>query len=258
MAASTKETVFRLVEGISEEDVPIIAGIGHEAFLEDTHTNLKIYLLPEKRGVDESSARELLKPSQVVTVIKAVHNETNEIMGYICWVHRGYVPRKPQPDKPAGRFSELSDADDQKKTRIQVMEDYEDAHFAQFMADIMPEGTKCWFVGGLSVAPKFQRMGVARALLNWGTSRAEKDGVFAWVHSSDSAWKAYAAGGFEIVRVLRTDLDAFAEGDAVLKGPGEGGKWGIYTVRYMVYKPERIGATGWPVIKDVEAEPLFA
>ncbi|TFK62825.1 hypothetical protein BDN72DRAFT_726779, partial [Pluteus cervinus] len=168
-------------------------------------------------------------------VIKAVHNDTNEIMGFICWVQRGYVPRPPQPEATAGRLSELSDETEQKKTKIQVMEDMEDKHFVDFMTEIMPEGTKCWFVGGLNVSPKFHRMGVARALLSWGTSRAERDGVFAWVHSSDSAWQAYSACGFEIVRVLRTDLDAYAEGDAVDKGPGEGGKWGVYTVRYMVY-----------------------
>ncbi len=72
----------------------------------------------------------------------------------------------------------------------------------------------------------------------------------------ESAWQAYAACGFKTVRVLRTDLDAYAEGDAVAKGPGPDGKWGVYTVRYMAYNPEKIGATGWDVIENVEAAPL--
>jgi GNAT superfamily N-acetyltransferase len=257
MAEATEKPLFRLSEDITEEDIPIMAAIGHESFKDDTHTNLKIFHIPQKAGVDESGLRGQLKNPASCHVIKAVHNETNEIMGHICWAHRGYIPRVHRPEATSGRFSELSpDGEGAKKTKVQVMEDMEDKHFTDFMTDIMPEGTKCWFVGGLNVAPKFQRMGIATALLNWGTSRAEKDGVFAWVHSSDSAWQAYAACGFEIVRVLRTDLDAYAEGTAVNAGPGEGGKWGIYTVRYMVYKPERIGANGWEVIKDIESVPI--
>lgn len=255
MAAATEEPLFRLSQDITEEDIPIIAKFSYESFLEDTHTNIKIFHLPDKGGPDESGIRGWLE-SERCHVIKAVHNETNEIMGCICWVTRGYIPRPPQPETTRGRFSDLSPEDEQKKTKIQIMEDMESKHFTDFMTDIMPEGTKCWIIGGLNVAPKFQRLGVAKALLNWGTSRAEQDGVFAWVHSSDSAWKAYAGCGFEIVRVLRIDLDAYAEGTAINAGPREGGKWGIYTVRYMAYKPERVGANGWEVIKDVEAEPL--
>ena len=233
-----------------------MAKIGYEAFLEDTHTNLKKYLLPEKSGIDDSGIRAWLKTPDKCHVIKAVHNTTNELIGFICWAHRGYVPRPPQPEKTAGRFSRSSAEERQNKTKIQLMEDMEDQHFMDFMTDIMPHGTKCWFVGGLNVAPKYHRMGVARALLNWGLSRAEADGVFAWVHSSDSAWQAYAACGFEIVRVLRTDLDAYAEGDAATNGPEKGGKWGVYTIRYMVYNPQRVGANGWDVIKDVEETAL--
>ncbi|KAI0126323.1 putative GNAT family acetyltransferase [Xylariales sp. AK1849] len=254
MAATTEQPRFTLSEDITEADIPIMAAIGHESFLEDTHTNIKEYLLP-KKGVDDSGIRDWLEARERCHVIKAVSTTTDEIMGYICWVHRGYVPRPPRAEATSGRFTEAS-SEVAPKTKIQVMEDMEDQHFTDFMTEIMPDGTKCWFVGGLTVAPKFHRMGVGRALLGWGTSRAEKDGVFAWVHSSDSAWQAYAACGFEVVRVLRTDLDAYAEGDAVAKGPGEGGKWGVYTVRYMAYKPERIGTNGWEVIKDVEATPL--
>ncbi|KAK9424846.1 hypothetical protein SUNI508_13434 [Seiridium unicorne] len=254
MAASVENPVFRLSEDITQDDIPIMAAIGHKAFLDDTHTNLKKYLLPEKMGVDNSGIHRWLAARERCHVIKAVHNITNEIMGFICWAHRGCVARTPQPEGTAGRFSEVSSED--KRSKVQVMEDMEDQHFVDFMTEIMPEGTKCWYVGGLNVAPKFHRMGVARALLNWGTSRVDQDGVFAWVHSSDSAWQAYAAYSFQTVRVLRTDLDAYAEGDAVAQGPGENGKWGVYTVRYMVYRPERVGSAGWKVITDVEATPL--
>lgn len=247
---------FHLSEQIQEDDIYKMAALGHDAFLDDSHTNLKKYLVAEKAGViDDSGIREWLQMPERCKVVKAVHDNTGEIMGFICWAHRGYVPRTNQPEAVKGRFSDSID-EEKKRTKIQIMEDMEDNHFVDFMTDIMPEGTKCWYVVGLSVAAKFQRMGVARALLHFGTSRAEKDNVFAWVHSSQSAWNAYSSCGFQVVRVLRTDLDRYAEGDAIGKGPGNDGKWGVYTVRYMVYRPERIGSTGWPVIGENEVESI--
>jgi GNAT superfamily N-acetyltransferase len=258
MAEASGSPRFSLSENIEEEDIQRMAIIGHDAFEDDSHTNLKKLLSPPQQDEpDTSGIRRWLEARERCHVIKAVHQGTNEIMGFICWAHRGYVPRPPQPEATAGRFSSSSQTEDS-RTKVQMMEDMEDGHFVDFMTEIMPEGTKCWYVGGLTVAPQFQRMGVAKALLGWGTSRAERDGVFAWVHSSEGAWKAYAACGFEVVRVLRTDLDAYAEGVAVGKGPGQGGAWGVYTVRYMAYKPERIGTAGWPVINEdqVESTPL--
>ncbi|KAK9778107.1 hypothetical protein SCAR479_05077 [Seiridium cardinale] len=170
MAESVEYPLFRLSEDVTQDDIPTMAAIGHEAFLDDTHTNLKKYLLPEKTGVDDSGIHRWLAARERCHVIKAVHNSTNEIMGFICWAHRGYVPRPPQPEATAGRFSEVPSED--KRSKVQVMEDMEDQHFVDFMTEIMPERTKCWYVGGLNVASKFHRMGVARALLSWGTSRA--------------------------------------------------------------------------------------
>jgi hypothetical protein len=55
----------------------------------------------------------------------------------------------------------------------------------------------------------------------------------------------------EVVRELRLELDEWAEGEAVGRGPGDGGSWGVYTFRYMVYKPERaVGLLGKLVLVD--------
>jgi hypothetical protein len=240
MAAATEKPLFRLSEDVTEEDIPVIAAIGDEIVQHDTHTKFKTFHMPEE-GPHDACIRGQLKNTATSHVIKAVHNETNEIMGYICWAHRGYVPRVHRPETTGGRLSEQSSEEDTKNTKIQIMEDIENKHYIEFMTDIMPEGIRCWIVAGFDVAPKFQQTGVSQALLNWGTSRAEKDGVFAWVYSSDSEWEAYAAAGFDTVRVLKVDMDDYAEGTAVNAGPGEGGKWGIHTVRYMVYEPERVG-----------------
>lgn len=256
MGPEDEKQLFTLSEHILPDDLHRMAVIGHEAFLDDTKNNLKKHTVTkEPHGIDTSGIQEWLDTPDRCHVIKAVHNTTHEIMGYICWVHRGYVQRPPQPETINGRITAQTE-ERHHRSKVQMMEDLEDDHFVTFMSEIMPEGTKCWFVGGLTVAPKFQRMGVAKALLRWGTSRAEHDNVFAWVHSSDAAWPAYAACGFDIVRVLRIDLDNYAEGNAVGMGPSVGGQWGTYTIRYMVYNPHRVGDGGWGVIEHDQVEKL--
>ena len=232
---ATKTTVpFILSQNIRPEDHMIIATQSHEAFIPDVQTRLKTFNLPPS-PVDTSYISDWLSAPQA-HVIKAISPTTGEILGSVCWVQRGYHPRPPQPEQTRGR---LTSGSSEQKTKVQQLEDLTDAHFAQFMSDIMPEGTKCWFIASLIVAPKFQGMGVGRALMGWGTERAEEDGVFAWVHASEGSWKSYEACGFEVVRTLRLGLDDFAEGEAIGMGPGEEGKWGEYWFRYMVYKPQR-------------------
>jgi GNAT superfamily N-acetyltransferase len=236
--ATTKEEIPFTIELATIDDIPAMAKIGKDSFLNDTHTNLKIFGLPPK--VDDSGEGMLQWFSfPHVKVLKAVTTTADKtLMGSICWASRGYFPRAAQPEKTSGRFSEVSD-EAKPRTKVQELEDLESGHFVQFMTDIMPPGTKCWFISGCSVDPQYQGMGVGKALMAYGTEMAENDGVFAWVHSSDSAYRAYKACGFEVARQLVVDLDDYAEGGAIAQGPGEGGKWGIYTFRYMVYKPER-------------------
>ncbi|KAN0098249.1 hypothetical protein V8E51_013912 [Hyaloscypha variabilis] len=229
---------FTLSQDIRPEDHLPIATIGIEAFLPDIQTQLKLFNLPPQPITTTHIGNWLSNPA--CHVVKAVSTETNEIMGCICWATRGYVPRPPQAERTQGRFTEKDgegegEGEGKRKSGIQRLEDYSDGHFVQFMTDMMPEGTKCWFIGGLNIAPRFQGMGVGRALMEWGLRRVEEDGVFAWVHSSESAWRAYQACGFEVVRELRLELDDYAEGEAVGRGPESEGRWGSY-VFSDVYK----------------------
>lgn len=242
--AASKEKLEFTVEPVTAADMPTIRAIGASAFEDDTHTNLKVFgQAPES---DRSAHLDGYLDNPRCVFLKAVSTgPTPEIVGWVCWGHRGYIPRPQQPEATAGRFSEMPGEDAQKLTKIQELENLTDAHFVQFMTDIMPEGTKCWYIVGLNVDPKYQRKGVARALLEFGTRKAQEDGVFAWVHSSEAGWKAYEASGFEIVRELVIDLDEYAEGPAVGKGPREDGKWGHYKFRYMVYgKDNAVGLLG--------------
>ena len=187
---------FTLTQDIGPEDCLVIATQGAEAFLPDVQTRLKAFNLPPQ-PVSDSHVRDWLS-SPACHVLKAVSVENNEIMGSICWVTRGYVPRLPQLESTKGRLTDKS-GEEGTKTKIQQLENLTDSHFAQFMTDIMPEGTKCWFIGGLTVAPQFQGMGVGRALIEWGLRRAEEDGVFAWVHSSEMAWRGIRLVGLRLL-----------------------------------------------------------
>ena len=243
MANTTKKGLdFKLIENIQEADYIIMAKLWQDSFLNDAHTNLKVYQAPQG-PLDDSPVRNWAASNQC-HMLKAVSTSTNEIMGWVCWGHRGYIASKPQTESTSeGVWT--SGAAQKDKTLLQKLGSLTGAHFAEFMTDIMPEGTKCWYIRTLVIAPQYQGMGLGRQMIEWGTSRAEKDGVFAWVHSSDQGWQAYKACGFEIVRMLKLNLDEFAAGGALGKGPESGGEWGVYTFRYMVYKPERaVGIMG--------------
>jgi hypothetical protein len=112
-----------------------------------------------------------------------------------------------------------------------------DADMKRWQGIFMPEGTKCMFVVGLSVAPEYHGLGVGSALLRWGTANADADGVFCWVHSSESAHTFYSKGGFETVGTLDIDLDEFAPGPPDEEG-GDG-KWGRYVFSYMKRLPTK-------------------
>ena len=110
-----------------------------------------------------------------------------------------------------------------------------DADMKRWQAILMQAGTWCMFIVGLSVAPEYHGLGVGIALMRWGTTNADADGVFCWVHSSDLAHSFYAEEWFETVGLLDVDLDECAPGT-----PDEDdrdGKWGLYVFSYMERLP---------------------
>jgi GNAT superfamily N-acetyltransferase len=114
-----------------------------------------------------------------------------------------------------------------------------DADLKAWMQKLMPEGTRCMFIASLTVDPKFQRRGVSRALLKWGTDTADRLGLFIWVHSSQGAVKAYEAGGFERIGNLEMDLDEYAPCPPPKELDHDGsGKWGRYELVYLKYLPK--------------------
>ncbi|KAI0484942.1 hypothetical protein GGR56DRAFT_669447 [Xylariaceae sp. FL0804] len=167
-------------------------------------------------------------------------------------------PRRPDADTNA-------DADADAAARVAALERMTSEHLAAFQARVMPEGTRlgagsggaaarrpvglgteCLYVGGLCVDPPHGGRGVGSALLRWGTARADRAGVFCWVHSSEAGWPTFARHGFEVVDRLTVDLDEWAA-PRRRRRSSEGGEvaeekravWGEYTFRYMVRQPRR-------------------
>ncbi|OAQ66571.1 GNAT family acetyltransferase [Pochonia chlamydosporia 170] len=251
------------ITGVRLEDVPEIGRLSADAFVNDRQTQMK-NLGKEPYDMNKITLESLpgLLHNPRCIAIKVVDSESGEIMGVCNWGFRGFKPEempkvegKPLPlDKPAETPAKSEDAQDSQeknqqyatdgKGRENIKEDEESdpikrlqaltgGDLEAWMEEVMPEGTRCLFIVGLSVSPKFQGRGVGSTLLRWGTDICDDKGVFAWVHSSEPAWPMYEKCGFQVIRCLDIDLDEYAPVPPPNEGPDA--KWGHYVFRYMKY-----------------------
>ncbi|KAK3369321.1 hypothetical protein B0T24DRAFT_632354 [Lasiosphaeria ovina] len=250
---------------VRQEDVPLLAALSAEAFESDSQTEMKSHgKVPfnMREHALRSLPRELQNP--IIRIIKAADDESGAIMGYCIWGFRGIqppafpadvTPPPPEPtapDRPRGAHVNPPPAPiDAESDGVARLEKLTGDDLQNWMDLVMPppkddagnssSDTKCMFVIGLSVSPAFQRRGVGAALLKWGTDLVDASDAFAWVHSSAGAWPAYEKAGFKTVRTLDVDLDEYAP----VPAPAdrfEGGRWGHYVFRYMVYGTPPEGA----------------
>lgn len=254
------------IERLQLEDVPAVAKLAGDAFLSDRQTQMKA--LGEEEPFDMAKYALESMPDYLTNprchVLKAVDEATGDIMGVCNWAIRGFAPKRlpyfeervteaaaakakedaakakedaakaqeePKKDEPP-KEAPKEEADPIKRLVART-----DADMQAWMDEVMPAGTACLFIVGLTVAPAYQGRGVGSALLRWGTDVCDDNGVFAWVHSSDPAWGMYAKSGFEVIRSLDIDLDEYAP--CPPPGEGEGAKWGHYVFRYMKYFPKK-------------------
>lgn len=261
--AMSKQTFT--IKALQLEDVPEAAQLSSDAFLTDRQTQMKaLGRNPfNMKEYHTKSLPEMLKSPRCV-VLKAVDDETGEFAGFCNWGLIGFAPNEMpslpgriQPlEKPAAapaqqtenakekeKEEEKSSSSNQSAPEPEANSEAEDdpidrlqaltsADLDAWQKEVMPQGTKCLVVIGLSVSPKFQRRGIGSALLRWGTKICDETGVFAWVHSSE-AWKIYEKAGFQVIRCLDVDLDEYAPCPPPNEGPDA--QWGHYVFRYMKY-----------------------
>ncbi|KAL7813148.1 acyl-CoA N-acyltransferase [Trichoderma aethiopicum] len=254
------------ITALQLEDVPEAAQLSSDAFLADRQTQMKA-LGRNPFNMKEyhmQSLPEMLKSPRCV-ILKAVDNETGEFAGFCNWGLIGFSPSEmpalegriqPPERPPAAPASQPKNGKEEDKGEketsspersapvpkaeedpIERLQALTGADLDAWQKEVMPPGTKCLVVIGLSVSPKFQRRGIGSALLRWGTKICDEAGVFAWVHSSEPAWRIYEKAGFEVIRCLDVDLDEYAPCPPPDEGPGA--KWGHYVFRYMKYLPAK-------------------
>lgn len=119
---------------------------------------------------------------------------------------------------------------------MKELEELNNSNIESWSERLMPPGTKCRFIVGITVVPEYQGKGVGKALMKWGTEQADSDGVFCWVSSSMVGTKAFQKSGFNEVGRLEATLDEFSEG---IKNPSDpSGKWGKYVWTFMKREPQ--------------------
>lgn len=239
------------IKALTLDDVPDVAKISADAFKQDRQTVMK-GLGSEPFFMEEHALNSLpaLFRNPRCVLLKAVDNKSSETLGYINWAFRGFPPNQmpvvegriqplAEPPKMAAETESEDAKSEAEKNRennpIQKLIALQDADIKVWMDEVMPEGVRCLYVAGLHVAPRHQGRGVGSALLRFGTKFCDENGVFAWVHSSEMAWKAYEKSGFQVIRSQDCDLDAYAPMPPPNEGPDA--KWGHYILRYMMYFP---------------------
>lgn len=198
--------------------------------------------------------------------VKAIDDETGEIVGHAGWAFKGVdeaaIPWKgPADDKlaadeePHGKkdgqkiedkknelTNEANGKERQEEDSIDRLKALEDGDMEHWQSNIVPKDKPCMFITGLHVSISHQSRGIGSALLQHGNAIADKLGLTIWVHSSHQAYEAYKKFRFETVRELDLDLDEWAprgprENEEVMGDKGSG-KWGRYVIRYMKRDPK--------------------
>lgn len=266
--AKSKAPLSISIQPLQYTDIESCSEITSAAFDEDPHTVVKQL---GRNGYDmftmtyTSLFNNLSKKNYIH--VKAVDEQTGEILGHASWAFRGVDvttlipwngPSDPKPDLPDALSDNAKGQDEGKDERgpssIDTLHALEDADMQSWLSQI-PSDTPCIFVIGLIVSPSHQRHGVGRRILQHGNAIADKLGMSVWVHSSHQAYEMYKKSGFEVVRTLEINLDEYApraprEGEPVMAGDGEredrgnadeneeNHRWGMYIIRYMKRAPD--------------------
>lgn len=239
------------ISPIVEADIPGICALSGAAFEKDRHTLLKAAHptrpYDHAGGMGGAVKYWLDIPKEKIMHMKAVDDETGEVIAFGVFGLR-LSPPQPQPSsvkKPSNSVGQdYVKTDSPDLDGIARLEEHTSSHFADFQNRMMPDGVRCMYIMSMSVHPEHQGRGVGSALMKLGTDRADEEGVFCWVHSSEDGADFYRKCGFETDDTLEIDLDYWADQmDPKLVPPAGDEKWGTYIFRYMIRQPKPVKGT---------------
>ncbi len=213
-------------------EIPALVAIFEAAFRTDRHTRVQTLDGGPQilAGSMHTALASWLESAPQRVVLVAVDDATGMVLGWACWSRHGYGDHAP-PASVAGAQS----AEKPRSALLMALEMRTNRDRERWQAILMPPGTRCRILVAIAVSPDHQSRGVGTALIRWGTERADRDGVFCWVHASEAGAAAFTRHGFVEVGRLEVDLDEYAP--APPSGVDPAGCWGTYTFRYMKRLP---------------------
>ena len=238
---------------MTKSDIPACAHLAGLSFESDRHTQLKALSPTNPYNHEEGMKQGLAywlgsSPGSIETTV-AIDNSTQEFLGWVAWGFRGF--NSPEADaqlkeeieklseddasRPAEAGSEnehVENASSISASAREKLENQTGSDMTAWMKRLMPPGTKCMYICSIVVHPDHQGRGVGSALIREGTDRADKEGVFCWVHASEAGAPMFERCGFLEVGRLELDLDRWNT-EAVIPPEGPDAKWGTYVFRYM-------------------------
>ena len=214
----------------SKDDIPLLIRIHMSAFSYDNPTRLMF------KNNDEAEQNLLAMLNEIFScpdraVIKAVSKDTGNILGWLSCRFRD------KDDDLEGEGAVAGAEEAQKETRDEMngarsLKSVLKENFVKFQNDWMANKRYIHFTT-LVVDPAAQGHGTGTALVRWITDKADEEGIYCWLQSSQAAHGIYLKAGFKDVGKLEIDLREFAPG-------GKEGKWGwgTYEFGYMLRLPE--------------------
>ncbi|KUI72740.1 Puromycin N-acetyltransferase [Cytospora mali] len=124
-----------------------------------------------------------------------------EIVGFARWV----LVKEPLPkEKWDIPFQPLASEELGEGSNIEV-HNYRESGLHELKKKWI-KGEPCLHLGILACSPHHQRIGAGSALVEWGTSFADREGMTTWLESSPAGYRLYRRFGFEDVDVYDNNI----------------------------------------------------
>ena len=210
----------------TEDDIPSLVRMHMDGFADENPVRVmfKDKHEYEQMLLDRVKA-QLSDPN--VAIVKAISKDTGDILG---WQACRFLGKDDEPGSDLNKAEseeEGEESDTQARLRSMLKKDSIQAQ-------------KTWVAGKeyihfntLVVDPSAQGRGVGTALVRWVRDKADEEGIYCWLKSSQVAHDMYLKAGFKDVASLEVDLSEYAPG-----GKDGGWGWGMYRFAYMLWSPK--------------------